>query len=117
MLHGYHEYLKAIGLFEQEAKQLNPCQIEYEDPFQAISMVSIPFICQWQGCNAEFYCPNKFYRHVEEHAKDGEHSRKDKKQKGEKVKADCLWKGECLHSYLKVSNVMRCLVNTLFLIE
>lgn len=67
MCHGYHVLLKALGKLVQMKMKLATCRIEMEDPYNSLPTLST-YICQWNGCHTEYYCPNKFYRHVEKHA-------------------------------------------------
>ena len=53
----------------QENLNLAACRVEMEDQYSILSNVN-PFICQWKDCGIEFFCPNKFYRHVDKHGLD-----------------------------------------------
>ncbi|XP_066925037.1 histone H4 transcription factor-like [Clytia hemisphaerica] len=86
MYHGYHVLLKALGKIVQEKLQLATCRIEMEDPYNML-INATPLLCQWSGCNTEFFCPNKFYRHVDKHGLET-HPLPDEKTD---LKFECSW--------------------------
>ena len=96
MYHGYHVLLKALGKLVQESMNLAACRVAMEDQYSMLSIAS-PFLCQWKDCGAEFFCPDKFYRHVDKHGLDAKPTEDDQDVDGPssaELKFVCTWCGE-----------------------
>lgn len=66
LFHGYHTYLKELGLRTQKVAKLSPCSLDS----QARNLVPefpTEFCCQWDKCDMATCCPRYFYRHVDGH--------------------------------------------------
>jgi len=88
MYHGYHVLLKSLGGLVQAKMGLSTCRIEVEDPYVLLSNLS-PMVCQWEGCQTEFVCPDKYYRHVEKHGLES------KPTENKELKMKCCWASKC----------------------
>lgn len=67
LFHGYHTFLKELGLKTQNERNLSPCTLDT----QARNLVpDFPdsFCCQWDKCEMFTCCPRYYYRHVNGHS-------------------------------------------------
>eukprot|EP00795_Rhopilema_esculentum_P015510 gene15510-6773_t len=85
MFHAYHSKLKCLGAFIVIAEKLRQCSFDVETQ-DLLPDLSDPFLCRWESCGLEFYCPDQFYRHVDMHGHEA-HREDVLVTTGEKVKA------------------------------
>ena len=90
MFHGYHLLLKSIGEIEQTKLNLPKCAIPGDGHYALLVLLNGPSRCNWSHCDADFTCPNEFYRHVESHVVEHALMYSDTKSQ---VKMQCLWLG------------------------
>lgn len=66
LFHAYHAKLKCLGAFAVISEGLRQCSFDVETS-DLLPDVSEAFVCKWEGCDTQFLCPDKFYRHVDLH--------------------------------------------------
>ena len=66
LFHAYHAKLKCLGAFAIILDKLRQCTFDVETS-DLLPDLSEPFVCKWEGCETQFLCPDKFYRHVDLH--------------------------------------------------
>ena len=66
LFHAYHMKLKCLGALAVISGGLRQCSFDVETS-DLLPDVSEAFLCRWESCDAQFLCPDNFYRHVDSH--------------------------------------------------
>ncbi|XP_065845967.1 histone H4 transcription factor-like [Oscarella lobularis] len=64
--HPYHAYIKEEGRRVQAKENLTVCSYG-DETRNLVPPIGEVLVCDWRDCGEQFYCPNSFYSHVEEH--------------------------------------------------